>query len=193
MEYFYDASKPKKKEKSYGRLVVQQRMRLAMAFLHPLRPIINETWLLHGNGNKSKAFGLALKKLMQDAIEGQYPAQYVVPSLVTISSGLLPGVDIQDVVVADQQVEVYFSSKDNPLNRSNDEVVLIAYSPELEIGGKNEDLCYRKNNYLKMELPVHFVNNPFHLYLYVRSVNGKQHSKGVYLGGFDGCANKMLI
>lgn len=186
MEYFYDGNKPNKKEKSYGRLMVQQRMRLAMAFLHPLRPVINETWLIHGNGNKSKAFGLALKKLMQDAFDGQYPEQRVVPDLVPISSGLLPGVDIQDVVVADQQVEVYFSSEDNPLNRSNDEVVLIAYSPELEMGGKNEDICYRKDNYLKMELPVHFVNNPFHLYLYVHTANDKQFSKSAYLGSFDG-------
>ncbi|GAA4788900.1 hypothetical protein GCM10023231_16470 [Olivibacter ginsenosidimutans] len=186
MEYFYDGTKPKKKEKSHGKLVVQQRMRLAMGFLHPLRPIIAETWLLQGDGNKSKAFGRALKKLMQDGIEGQYPEQYILPDRVAISLGLLPGVTIEEVAISEQLVEVYFSSNENPLSRNTDEVVLIAYSPELQMAGKNERTYYRKEEYLAMELPVHFADGFFHLYLYVRSAKGNQYSKSIYLGGFEG-------
>jgi len=186
MDFFYDGSIPKKKEKSHGRLVVQQRMRLAMGFLHPLRPIINNTWLPHGGGNKSKAFGQALKKCMQDGIDGQYPQQYIVPDRVAISLGILPAVAIEDVVISDQLVEVFFSSEENPLSRNADEMVLVAYSPELQMAGKNDHIYYRKDGHLSMELPVHFAHGFFHLYLYVRSANGKQFSNSMYLGGFEG-------
>jgi len=185
MEFFYDKNKPRIKEKSYGRLAMQQRMRLAMAFLNPLRPIINETWLIKGEGNKSRAFGLALKKLIQDGVEGQYPTQYILPNQVSISMGTLSGVAIQDVVLSNHLIDIYFSSEENPSSRDGDEVILVAYSPELGMGGKNDVPCYRRDGHLHMELPIHFSESPFHLYLYVKAVNGKQYSKSSYLGYFE--------
>src|SRR5690606_13290446 len=106
MEFFYDRSKPKTKEQSYGKLAVQQRMRLAMGFLNPLRPIIAESWMGAGKGSKSKAFGQALKDLLRSAVEGQYPDQRIAPERVSISMGMLPGIEIGDVVRQPQALEV---------------------------------------------------------------------------------------
>src|SRR5690606_19635480 len=101
-------------------------MRLAMAFLNPLRAVIAESWLNHGKGSKKKAFGQALKKLMQDALEGDYPNQHILPERVGISTGILPGLQVADVVHSEQTLEIYFSSPENPLARTNDEVVVVA-------------------------------------------------------------------
>ncbi|GGC20293.1 hypothetical protein GCM10011386_10250 [Parapedobacter defluvii] len=182
MDFFYDKSKPKVKEKSYGKLAVQQRLRLAMAFLNPLRSIIAQTWLGYGKGNKSKAFGQALKKLIQDAIEGQYPDQWIAPDRVAISIGMLPSVDIQDVVLGPEALEIYFSSEENPLAKAADEVVLVAYSPDAGIAGRNPLTCTRKEGYIKVDLPPQLQATPFHAYLFVHSASKKQYSKSVYVG-----------
>ena len=182
MDFFYDKSNPKVKEKSYGKLAVQQRMSLAMAFLNPLRPIIAETWLGYGKGNKSKAFGQALKKLIQDAVAGQYPNQRIVPEHVAVSIGMLPSVEIQDVVHGPQELEIYFTSVENPLALPADEVLLVVYSPEAGIAGRNTHTCTRNEGYIKVDLPSQLRTAPFHAYLVVHSAGKKQYSKSVYAG-----------
>lgn len=182
MDFFYDRSKPKKKEQSYGKLAVQQRMRLAMAFLNPLRPIIAESWMGTGKGSKSKAFGQALKDLLRSAVEGQYPDQRIAPERVAVSMGILPGIEIGDVVRQPQALEVYFTSEDNPMAKPGDEVVLVVYSPEEGLGGRNTELHTRKEGYIKVELPPPFWDAPFHAYLFVHSANKKQYSKSAYIG-----------
>ena len=182
MEFFYDKRKPKKKEQSYGRLAVQQRMRLAMAFLHPLRPVISESWMSQGKGNKSKAFGQALKALMQGAMDGHYPDQRIAAERVLISTGMLPTVDIEDVVSDGKTLEVYFSSESTPLANGTDEVVLVVYSPEAGIAGKNTEGYLRKGGYIKVTLPPQLRSQPFHAYLFMHNAKKKHFRKSVYLG-----------
>src|SRR5690606_38226497 len=145
MEFFFDAHKPKKQKEPYGKLASQQRMRLAMAFLNPLRPVINEGWSQYGNGKKSKALGQALKKVIQEAVEGTYPDQMIVPEKVMISMGALPMPAIEDVARSSGTLEVYFSNQGHPMAKDGDEFVLIVISPELGIGAKNDRVWYRKD------------------------------------------------
>ncbi len=182
MDLLYDRSNPKKSEQSYGKLAVQQRMRLAMAFLNPLRPVIAESWLSHGKGSKKKAFGQALKKLMQDALEGDYPDQYVVPDRVGISTGILPGLLVGDVVHGGQTLEVFFSSKETPLARANDEVVLVVYDPQRGVAARNTHVCKRNEGCIKVDLPPQLWPVPFHVYLFAHSASKKQYSKSVHIG-----------
>lgn len=193
MDFFYDSSKPEKKGQSYGRLAVQQRMRLAMAFLNPLRPLIAESWQSYGHGNKSKAFGQALKKLMQDAIEGDYPNQRVIPERVDISTGILPGPQIDDVAHGPEELEVYFSSASSPLAGPGDEVVLVVYAPEVGVAGRNTHTCTRNEGYIKIELPPQLWAAPFHVYILAHSASKKQYSKSVYIGRMDGINNPPAI
>lgn len=182
MDLLYDRNSPKKTEKSYGKLAVQQRMRLAMAFLNPLRSVIAESWLNHGGGSKKKAFGQALKKLMQDALEGDYPDQHVIPERVGISTGILPGLSVEDVLHSEQTLEVYFSSKETPLARTNDEVVLVVYSPQRGIAARNTHVCKRSEGYIKVDLPPQLWSEPFHVYLFAHGASKKQYSKSVHIG-----------
>ncbi|WP_262245543.1 DUF6266 family protein [Parapedobacter soli] len=182
MDLLYDRNSPKKTEQSYGKLAVQQRMRLAMAFLNPLRSVIAESWLSHGKGSKKKAFGQALKSLMQDALEGDYPDQHVIPERVCISTGILPGLSAEDVVRSEQTLEVYFSSRETPLARANDEVVLVVYSPQRGIAARNTHVCYRNEGYIKVNLPPQLWAAPFHVYLFIHSASKKQYSKSVHVG-----------
>lgn len=153
-----------------------------MAFLNPLRPVIAESWLSHGRGSKRKAFGQALKKLMQDALEGDYPEQYVIPERVGVSTGILPGLLAGDVVRSEQTLEVYFSSKETPLARANDEVVLVVYSPQQGVAARNTYVCKRSEGYIKVDLPPQLWSVPFHVYLFVHSASKKQYSKSVHIG-----------
>ncbi|MBK1440504.1 hypothetical protein JHJ32_10945 [Parapedobacter sp. ISTM3] len=182
MDLLYDRNVPKKSDKSYGKLAVQQRMRLAMAFLNPLRPVIAESWLSRGRGSKKKAFGQALKKLMQDALEGDYPDQHVVPDRVDISMGILPGLLVREAVHSEQTLEVYFSSKDTPLARATDEVVLVVYNPGRGVAARNTHVCNRNEGYIKVDLPPQLWSAPFHVYLFAHSASKKQYSKSVYIG-----------
>lgn len=182
MEFFYDRSKPKKKEQSYGRLAVQQRLRLAMAFLHPLRSVIAESWMSQGQGNKSKAFGQALKALMQGAMEGNYPNQGIAADRVLISTGMLPIAYVEEVVFDGKALEVYFSSESTPLSVGTDEVVLVVYSPEAGIAGRNTEVALRKHGHIKATLPPQLRSQPFHAYIFMRNARKKQFSKSIYLG-----------
>ncbi|WP_257670341.1 DUF6266 family protein [Parapedobacter tibetensis] len=182
MEFFYDRSKPKKKEQSYGKLAVQQRMRLAMAFLNPLRQVIAESWMNQGNGSKSKAFGQALKKLMQDAVEGHYPDQRILPERVAVSTGILPGLQVGDVVLGSAELEVYFSSEPNPMASPSDQVVLVVYSPEEGIAGRNTHACIRSEGYIRVDLPPQLRSVAFHVYIFVHNARKKQYSRSVYVG-----------
>ncbi|SFC67346.1 hypothetical protein SAMN05421747_11854 [Parapedobacter composti] len=185
MEFFYDVNKPKKKAQPYGKLAVQQRMRLAMAFLNPLRPVIAESWLRHGQGSKKKAFGQALKKLMEDALEGEYPDQHVIPERVTISMGMLPALQLSDVVHSREKLEVYFSGGNSRMALAHDEVVLVVYSPEAGVAGRNTDVCVRADGYIAVDLPPQLRTTPFHAYLFAHRANRKQYSKSVYVGGLS--------
>jgi hypothetical protein len=182
LAFFYDTNKPKQPVKSYGKLAVQQRMRLAMAFMNPLRPIIAETWLHYGKGSRKKAFGQALKKLMQDALEGEYPDQHVIPSRVAISMGILPPVQIEEVLLNKRELEICFSSGESPMAKASDEVVLVAYSPEAGVAGRNTEVCIRAQGHLTVELPPPLWDVPFHAYLFVHSANKRQYSKSQYIG-----------
>lgn len=185
MDLLYDRNHPKKTAESYGKLAVQQRMRLAMAFLNPLRSVIAESWLSHGKGSKKKAFGQALKKLMEDALEGDYPDQHVIPERVCISTGILPGLLAEDAVRGERTLEVYFSSRETPLARANDEVVLVVYSPQRGIAARNTHICKRNEGYIKVNLPPQLWTVPFHVYVFVHSASKKQYSKSVHLGQLE--------
>lgn len=186
MDFFYDRSKPKKKEQSYGRLAVQQRMRLAMGFLHPLRPVIAESWMSQGKGNRSKAFGQALKAMMRDAIEGHYPNQCIAAERVLISTGMLPAVHVDDVVTSGQVLEIYFSDESTPLGSGTDEGILVVYSPEVGIAARNTEVFFRKDGYIKVPLPAQLRSQRFHAYLFMHNRKKKQFSRSVYVGQVEG-------
>lgn len=185
MEFFFDANIPKKEKEPYGKLASQQRMRLAMAFLNPLRPVINEGWSQYGNGKKSKAFGQALKKVIQEAVAGTYPDQMIVPERVMISMGALPPPAIADVVRSPGILEVFFTNEPHPMARDSDELVLIVISPELGIGAKSDQVWYRKDGRIEVELPPQFEEGSFHAYTYCHNRKKTSYSKSYYLGYFE--------
>lgn len=180
MELFYDKNHKVKAISTYGKLAVQQRMRLAMAFLNPLRPIIAESWLNHGKGSKKKAFGQALKNLMQDALEGDYPNQHVIPGRVNMSMGILPGLVVDDVVHGEGALDVYFSSASAPLADAKGQVVIVVYNPDQGVAARNTHVCLRNEGHIRVDLPPQLWKASFHVYLFVHSANKKQYSKSTY-------------
>lgn len=54
---------------------------------------------------------------------------------------------------SEQTLEVYFSSRETPLARANDEVVLVVYSPQRGIAARNTHICKRIEGYIKVNLP----------------------------------------
>lgn len=185
MEFFFDRSKPKKQKQPYGKLASQQKMRLAMAFLNPLRPIINESWGNYGDGKKSKAFGQAIKKVILYAIHGDYPTQMIIPEKVTISLGSLPVPAVTDVVRSPGTLEVFYNNELHPMAKDGDELVLVVFSPEIGVGAKNDIVCFRKDGHIKVELPVQFEEATFHAYLYCHNKKKTNFSKSHYLGYFE--------
>ncbi|QNL52316.1 hypothetical protein H8S90_12525 [Olivibacter sp. SDN3] len=185
MEFFYDRNKKKSKKAPYGRLATQQKMRLAMAFLNPLRPIINDTWKNYGDGKKTKAFGQALRKVIQDAITGDYPDQHIVPEKVMISMGTLPLPPIDDVARSTEQLEVFYGNLTHPMAKDGDELALVLINPEMGFGARNDQTCYRKDGHIEVKIPPPFKQHGFYAYLYAHNKKGTQYSKSCYLGYFE--------
>src|SRR5699024_1135107 len=107
---------------------------------------------------------------------------HVIPERVGISTGILPGLSAEDVVRSEQTLEVYFSGKETPLARANDEVVLVVYSPQRGVAARNTHVCKRNEGYIKVDLPPQLWSAPFHIYLFVHSASKKQYSKSVHIG-----------
>jgi len=185
MEFFFDRNKPKKQKDAYGKLASQQKLRLAMAFLNPLRPIVNESWGQYGEGKKSKTFGQALRKVIQDATEGDYPDQHVNPEKVMISMGTLPVPEVTDTVRSPGSLEVRYESLPHPLAKDLDQLVLVVYSPELGMGARNDQTSYRIDGRIEVELPPQFEQGAFHAYLFCHNARKTRFSKSRYLGYFE--------
>jgi len=185
MEFFFDKNKPKKQKEPYGKLASQQRMRLAMAFLNPLRPVINESWSSYGEGKKSKSFGQALRKVIQDAVQGNYPNQMIIPEKVMISMGPLPLPSIADIVRSPGTLEILYDNQFHPMANDGDELVLVVINPEMGIGARNDVVCYRKDGRIEVELPPQFEKAIFHAYLYGHNKKKTSFSKSYYLGYFE--------
>jgi len=187
MNVFFDINRPKRRKmQSYGREAVQQRMRLAMAFLNPLREVIAEGWSVQGKGNRSKAFGQALRALMQEALSGHYPDQYVLAERVLISSGMLPGVQVDRAVCEEQYLKIAYSGETTPLTSDSDEVVLVVYSPEAGVAGRNTEVFCRRDGQVRAKLPPQLRRQPFHAYLFVHDRRKRMFSKSIYAGYFAG-------
>ena len=104
---------------------------------------------------------------------------------VCISTGILPGLLAEDAVRNERTLEVYFSSRETPLARANDEVVLVVYSPQRGIAARNTHICKRNEGYIKVNLPPQLWTVPFHVYVFVHSASKKQYSKSVHLGQLE--------
>src|SRR5690606_39638785 len=77
----------KKSNEVDGRLIIQQRFKLASEFLAPVRKLIQRGFATQKKGKTP--FGRAMSYVLLRAMAGDYPDQYIDPAAVRLSEGVL--------------------------------------------------------------------------------------------------------
>lgn len=186
MEIIYDQTKPRNTKDSHAKLAAQQRFRMAMAFLNPLRKEIEKTWANYGSGKRSKAFSQALRNTLHQAFEGKYPDQQLIPSRVMLSQGALQKLNPEEAKLDGDEFSVTWASETDERIRMTDEIILIVYSPDKGIVARSTDVVTRRTGQMKAELINLFPEGGFHAYCFCYNARNEQYSKSEYLGYFKG-------
>jgi len=169
-----------------GRLVLRQRFRLAMAYLNPLRTLINQGFATRKKGKT--AFGRAMSYALRAAVQGEYPNQYIEPAAVRLSEGVLSRPDRWTVTRQGRTIEVVAVSDPPTANDNNrswdDRLVLCAYHPIKQIAGINATPSTREEGRISLELPSALADQRVHLYLMAHDRAGRKWSNSCYLGEY---------
>jgi len=176
----------KKSNEVDGRLIIQQRFKLASEFLAPVRKLIQRGFATQKKGKTP--FGRAMSYVLLRAIAGDYPDQYIDPAAVRLSEGVLRNPIRTEVTREGRRVTVEVASlADDPEGANeawDDRLILCAYSPELRVAGINEEKRLREDGSVALELPPLLEDKPVHLYLMVHDRKERKWSNSKYLGEF---------
>lgn len=179
-------SERKKSNEVDGRLIIQQRFKLASEFLAPVRKLIQRGFATQKKGKTP--FGRAMSYVLLRAVGGNYPDQYVDPAAVRLSEGVLLNPIRTEVTRQGRMVTVDVESLgDNPEGGSeawDDRLILCAYHPDLRVAGINEEKRLREDGSVALELPPLLEDKPVHLYLMVHDRKERKWSNSKYLGEF---------
>ncbi len=163
-----------------GRLAVRQRFQLASAFLKPLHTLIQKGFATRRKGKT--AFGRAMSYVLLRAVAGDYPNQYIDPSAVRISEGVLQNPAVAGATREGRRITVEVESSMELNQAWDDRLVLCAYHPELRVAGINEAEALREAGCVALLLPPLLEDKPVHLYLMVHDRKGRTWSNSQYLG-----------
>jgi len=179
-------SERKKSNEVDGRLIIQQRFKLASEFLAPVRKLIQRGFATQKKGKTP--FGRAMSYVLLRAIAGDYPDQYIDPAAVRLSEGVLRNPIRTDVAREGRRITVEVASLEHDPEGVNeawdDRLILCAYSPELRVAGINEEKRLREDRSVALELPPLLEDKPVHLYLMVHDRKERKWSNSKYLGEF---------
>jgi len=177
-------SERKKSYEADGRLIIQQRFKLASEFLAPVRKLIHRGFATQKKGKTP--FGRAMSYVLLRAVAGDYPNQYIDPAAVRLSEGVLRNPIRTEVIRQGRMVNVEVESLGGDSEGVNeawdDRLVLCAYNPELRVAGINEEKRLREEGSVALELPPLLENKPVHLYLMVHDRKERKWSNSKYLG-----------
>lgn len=179
-------SERKKSNEIDGRLAIQQRFKLAIEFLTPVRRLIHRGFATRMKGKTP--FGRAMSYVLLRAVGGNYPDQYVDPTAVRLSEGVLRNPIRTEVTRQGRRITVEAESAGDDPERLNeawdDRLILCAYNPELRVAGINEEKRLREDGNVSLELPPLLEDKPVHLYLMVHDRKERKWSNSQYLGAF---------
>lgn len=173
---------PSKKEPTEKQLLQQAKLKLAVAFLQPLKTIQSQ-YFGSGSGVKSRV-NLATSYIINEAIQVVAGVPELVYNKVLITKGELTG--FQNAVVSTQVggvISLEWEDNSNQGNaRATDMVNLVCYCKELKIFEIFEGIVMRSDLMLDVTLPNYCLGKAVEVYAYLNNERQTTASNSFYLG-----------
>jgi hypothetical protein len=189
INYMKSLPKPSKKPATPAQLAQRAKFALAVAFLQPMKWILNLGFNDKQRGNNT-GYNRGLQLFITQAITGEYPDYEIDFSNISVSQGnmdKLVGLTLSsdtpntlslvwmDLSVEptdpDEVVGTYF----------DDRVFVVVYNRTEQLFTTNRT-AIRQNEGLQLELPAIFAGHEFHVWAFVRHREGGRQSISQYAG-----------
>lgn len=174
--------KESQKEPSEKQLLQQDKFRIAVTFLQPLKSI-QSLYFGSGSGVKSRV-NLATSYTISEAIQVVADVPELVYSKVLITKGELSG--FQNAAVAMQAggvVEISWEDNSTQGNASaGDQVSVVCYCKDLKDFQIFEGIAVRSDLSVTVTLPNFCVGKPIEVYIYLNTEKQTFASNSFYLG-----------
>lgn len=164
----------------------RNEMEAVVNFLRPLKELISIGFNVKANGTSCTPYNMAVSYNKRHAVKGAYPNAAVDYERVLVTEGRMVGA--LDPAVELTTAGLSFSwvcPADPEWPRLNDQVILLAYFPKLEIA---EYLLYgpnRLNGAAQLVLPPDLLDAYMEVYISFISQDRKQIADSIYLGSFN--------
>jgi hypothetical protein len=132
VSYIKGLTTPSTKPATTLQLAQRSRMALAVSFLRPIKDVLN-LGMLDGKQTELSGYNLAVRKLLNNGITGDYPDFAIDYSKVVLSAGALNLVNDAKMALLDGVLTVSWNSLVNKFNSfDDDELVVLLYNSTKE-------------------------------------------------------------
>ena len=178
------AAKPSTTPPTHAQLAQQQRMKMAIQFLAPLAPVLEDTIKTQVR-KKLSGMNWVTKMLLRDAIAGEYPNQYIQPERVPVSRGSLDPL-YNPLLELDQNRSfvLRWVPMPNEFVDGNDQVFLLLYNQTGKQAYMSQGTASRVDGQLTLPTTPEMLNGTVHGYGFVLDRLRKSASNSVFLGTF---------
>lgn len=177
--------KKRKRNKTIGMLLTQQKFYLASQYLLPLASVLKEGFAQYVHREKAKhlsARNLAMAHAVKYAVKGEYPELYIDPALILLSDGSVRGVRVENMTLNNNALWLDFDGGKITAMNHDDELLLVAYDPIAGVAIRNETLVTRSSSGIRLDLPDYMQNVRLDVFILVRDRNRNRYSRSQYAG-----------
>ncbi len=177
--------KKRKRNKTIGMLLTQQKFYLASQYLLPLASVLKEGFAQYVRREKAKhvsARNLAMAHAVKYAVKGEYPELYIDPALILLSDGSVRGINIENMTLNNNALWLDFDGGKITAMNHDDELLLVVYDPIAGVAIRNETLVTRSSSGLRLELPDYMKNVRLDVFILVRDRSRNRYSRSQYVG-----------
>jgi hypothetical protein len=164
----------------------RNEMETVVGFLRPLKELISIGFNLKAKGSSRTPYNMAVSYNKIHAVSGAYPNVVMNFEKVLVTEGRMKGVDDPLVELSPAGLSFSWVCPDQlEWPRSNDQVIVLAYFPELE---NAEYLLYgasRLRAEAQLALAPELISAHMEVYISFIAQDRKQISNSTYLGSFN--------
>ena len=167
------------KPKSEKQLAQQARFALAVRMMQPVKDLL---FTLRRHPKAPNGFNLAVRQVLADAIQGEYPNFTVDHSKLIFTRGIWGPAECAEVLAENGSLYIgWFAGVFRPNSYYDDAVCILIYEPDSNTFLRSPAGAFRAHGMATIALPEAWAGKTIHTYLYCVSHQGK-YSDSVYAG-----------
>lgn len=168
------------KPKSEKQLAQQARFSLAVRIMQPVKDLL---FTLRKHPKAPSGFNLAVRQVLADAIQGEYPNFTVDHSKLIFTRGIWGRAECAEVLADNGSLFIgwFAGGVFRPNSYGDDSVCILLYEPDSNTYLRSSAGVFRSHGMATIPLPEAWAGKTIHTYLYCVSHQGK-YSDSVYAG-----------